>query len=164
MNVDELRRVCSLYLVVFCCFFSLCTQKRCSRNCDAIQKAKEDPHGETLLRHSQEDAKLGRMRDPCILTAGYAQEVNLAPRFGVVQGELLHSLLLFSHFLFILCAGLLPDGGCKVRPVDDFSFSYVNMATEPTDKLRCDTLDILFESLRCLASETKVRCSFDFAV
>ena len=64
-------------------------------------------------------------------------------------------------FLFILLFGVLPDGGCKVRPVDDFSFSYVNIATEPTDKLRCDTLDMLFASLQSLASETKVRCSFD---
>lgn len=50
----------------------------------------------------------------------------------------------------LLVAGVRPDGTTKVRPIDNMAASGVNSATEVTEKLTCDTLDTLLESLKSM--------------
>ena len=48
-------------------------------------------------------------------------------------------------------SGVKADGSIKVRAVDDFTESMCNPCTKPTEKLRCDTLDLFFDVLRGLS-------------
>ena len=62
----------------------------------------------------------------------------------------------FSFFepfvLIVFCAvsGLKADGSEKIRAVDDMSVSGVNAATAATEKLHCDTLDTLVQTMQAL--------------
>ena len=51
----------------------------------------------------------------------------------------------------LLCActvaGTKDDGSIKVRSIDDLTACLVNLCTTVQEKLRCDTLDMLFEVL-----------------
>ena len=49
------------------------------------------------------------------------------------------------------------DGSLKVRPIDDMSASGVNSATAATEKLKYDTIDMLFETMSRLRKDTKAQ-------
>ena len=53
--------------------------------------------------------------------------------------------------------GLKADGRAKVRAVDDMTASGVNESTQQGEKLKCETLDLLFEVSRTLADKVEVR-------
>ena len=53
--------------------------------------------------------------------------------------------------------GLKADGRAKVRAVDDMTASGVNKSTQQGEKLKCETLDLLFEVSRTLADKVEVR-------
>ena len=53
--------------------------------------------------------------------------------------------------------GLKADGSEKVRAVDDMTASGVNESTQQGEKLKCETLDLLFEVSRTLADKVEVR-------
>ena len=46
--------------------------------------------------------------------------------------------------------GLKPDGSQKIRPIDDYTASWVNAATAPTDRLVLQTLDDALVAARAL--------------
>ena len=48
------------------------------------------------------------------------------------------------------------NGEPKLRAIDDFSRSGVNKCTAAAEKLRCDTLDGFFETMRALSGGTTV--------
>ena len=56
-----------------------------------------------------------------------------------------------------LSLGLKADGRPKVRAVDDMTASGVNESTQQGEKLKCETLDLLFEVSRTLADKVEVR-------
>ena len=57
-------------------------------------------------------------------------------------------------------AGIRSNGKPKLRAIDDFSRSGVNECTQPTEKLRCDTLDNLYKMLCVMSPKLQVRTSF----
>ena len=57
----------------------------------------------------------------------------------------------------LLSLGLKADGRAKVRAVDDMTASGVNESTQQGEKLKCETLDLLFEVSRTLADKVEVR-------
>ena len=63
----------------------------------------ECEHGVALLRQMEADANLMRMSKPKEIAHASEVEFLLAPRFGLQQEK--------------------PDGSCKIRPVDNFSWS-----------------------------------------
>ena len=105
-------------------------QRRVELNEQVIAGLREDPLAQKLYDACAEDAKLGRMSAPRRLVARDLQSFSLSARFPVVQGE-------------------------KVRPVDDLSASMINPATAPTEKLKCDRLDDLHESMRDMAADAQ---------
>ena len=76
-----------------------------------------------------DDVALGRMEGQTQLQSELLDACNLSPRFCIEQGS-------------------KADGTPKLRAIDDLSFSNVNASTGGTEKLRCDTLDLLFEVLK----------------
>ena len=85
------------------------------------------------------DVACGRMRGPWMLDSfWYPNSSHLSPRFCVEQG-------------------VKESGELKLRAIDDLSFSSLNAATQATEKLRCDTLDGLFEVLRRQTMHSQVR-------
>jgi len=50
------------------------------------------------------------------------------------------------------CAGLRADGSRKIRPVDHMTQSQVNGSTVTQEKMRHDSLDVLFEIMRRMTS------------
>ena len=55
--------------------------------------------------------------------------------------------------------GVRADGTTKVRAVDNFTESKCNACTEPSEKLKYDTLDNFFEVLRVAAEKLRVLCN-----
>ena len=55
-----------------------------------------------------------------------------------------------------LLSGVKSNGETKFRAIDDFSRSGINACTVATEKLRCDTIDIFYETLRALAEQFEV--------
>jgi hypothetical protein len=111
-------------------------ENRRRNNMCIVSRLREDDHSQALFDKCQEDAALGRMTPPRELKDEDLDALHLAPRFGVEQG-------------------LKDDGSLKVRPIDDMSASGVNAATAATEKLRYDTIDMLFETLRRLQAVTQ---------
>ena len=60
----------------------------------------------------------------------------------------------------ILLSGVKADGLPKVRAVDDMTASMINESTQQGEKLKCETLDLLFEVSKRLAAKVKVRAFF----
>ena len=56
-----------------------------------------------------------------------------------------------------MLTGVRENGEPKLRAVDDFTRSQVNACTCATEKLKCDTIDCFYESLRALALQLKAR-------
>ena len=67
---------------------------------------------------------------------------------------------LLSVCLFVGCDEC---GKPKVRAVDDFAKSNINACTAPSEKLKCDTLDMLFQSLKSMNKHLKVLYFFVYA-
>ena len=108
---------------------------------------REDSNAKELMRLAEEDWKLRRMSKPTLWEQCDTDKLLLCPRFGVEQDK--------------------PDGGKKVRAIDNFSWSTgewsgkseegkkapskkmrmkkgsVNGHTAPSEKLGHDTLDAL---------------------
>ena len=61
-------------------------------------------------------------------------------------------------------SGIKADGLPKVRAVDDMTASMINESTQQGEKLKCETLDLLFEVSKRLAGKVKVRELFFLAV
>ena len=53
-------------------------------------------------------------------------------------------------FSVLVVSGVDSEGQPKFRAVDDFTRSEVNANTAPTEKLGCDTLDMLWELIRSM--------------
>ena len=53
-------------------------------------------------------------------------------------------------FSALVVSGVDSEGQPKFRAVDDFTRSEVNANTAPTEKLGCDTLDMLWELIRSM--------------
>ena len=99
-----------------------------------LQELREDELSHTLMKLTLDDASLGRMTHPQLITDNSSQSCLLCPRFGVQQ--------------------LKPDGRVKVRAVDNFSWApgpaagkaaqklnSVNGHTMATEKLSHEALD-----------------------
>ena len=72
-------------------------------------------------------------------------QVTISPRFAVEQG-------------------LKPDGSVKVRPVDDFTRSGCNAATEPTGTLVYESIDALLASIRAAKHSTDAEAGCKLAL
>ena len=55
-----------------------------------------------------------------------------------------------------VCLGFDVEGVPKYRAVDDFTRSGMNACTAPAEKLSCDTLDVLFDTLRVMTERLEV--------
>ena len=94
-----------------------------------------------------EDAEKGRMSyptryDPYDVNGVDLDEITISPRFAVAQGRFCHTY----HHDSIMCLwygsiGKRADGSLKLRAVDSMTISGCNLATVPTERLKCDTLD-----------------------
>ena len=107
------------------------------------------------------EVELGRLDGPYAIDQLDLDAVAIAPRFGVVQGSLNFVLLqLYRLGMCILLSGVKADGLPKVRAVDDMTASMINESTQQGEKLKCETLDLLFEVSKRLAAKVKVRAFF----
>ena len=124
-------------------------QERSKTNAAVIQGLKEDPKwSRHLLKSCLDDHKKGRMAMPRLSHEVILEQVSttfshfsrickmcvciqvtLSPRFAVEQG-------------------VKPDGSTKIRPIDDLTRSGCNAATETTEKLSYESLDLLMTVLR----------------
>ena len=104
-------------------------ENRVCANNVLVASLKEDEHSEALFRMASEDADLCRMTKPRPLKSADLCDFTLSPRFCIEQG-------------------VKRDGSPKLRAIDDLSRSGVNACTYPAEKLKCDTLDILFKTLK----------------
>lgn len=107
--------------------------EREARNRSLVSSLREDPHATDLLKMAASDAALGRMSRPRHLRESDLREYTLSPRFCLEQG-------------------LKADGSPKLRAIDDMSRSGVNACTFAAEKLKCDTLDCFFETLRVMSA------------
>ena len=104
-----------------------------------VERLSEDKYADELHTMCLADVACGRMRGPWMLDSLlYPNSSHLSPRFCVEQG-------------------VKESGELKLRAIDDLSFSSLNAATQATEKLRCDTLDGLFEVLRRQTMHSQVR-------
>ncbi len=117
---------------------------------------REDPHADALWQACADDRRKDRMTAPRALQFQDLATVHLSPRFGVTQGGGRAWGRLARHCKCLRHAGRRADGSEKVRPIDDMSVSDVNAATGVTEKLSYDTLDLLFETLREVATACEV--------
>jgi len=123
-----------------------------------LRKLREDAHAQALYATCVDDAKLGRMTWPEVLDVAVVGGCNLSPRFGIHQGPLSLAVLHVSASgAYVWRAGLRPDGTEKIRAIDDMSASSINAATAAAERLRCDSLDLLFEALRVASGSIEVR-------
>ena len=106
---------------------------RCAKqNSEVLKRMREDSkHSAELWRQTLAEVELGRMTAPKKATAVDLAAILLSPRFGAAQTK--------------------EDGSTRVRSIDDFSISLVNGAFKPCEKLRYDTVDILFELAKARA-------------
>ena len=111
-------------------------QQRTKSNSDILKKIKDDTKmSSQLLQACQDDQAKGRMDRPRLSHEVDLEVVTLSPRFAVVQGK-------------------KDDGSTRVRPIDDFTKSGCNAATETTEKLSYESLDALLAVLRALEGMT----------
>ena len=69
-------------------------------------------------------------------------------------------------------AGIKDDGSTKLRVVYDLTCSGINDATEPAEKLKCDTLDMFVQLILltqtfvgvCPAALLRVICTYAFRI
>ena len=117
-----------------------------------LKSLKEDENSEVLWAKTIEDAKKGRMSMPVPLSEEDVQQFALSPRFCVAQGHVLvsPSVSYVCPFSALVVSGVDSEGQPKFRAVDDFTRSEVNANTAPTEKLGCDTLDMLWELIRSM--------------
>ncbi len=123
------------------------------RNSQLVSKLREDEHSDALWKLTVEDAALGRMSFPRQLQPTDLRDTTISPRFCLLQGKsgVVSSICRFSCLAsWLAIAGVKSNGEPKYRTIDDLSRSSVNAATMATEKLRCDTLDVFFETLRAL--------------
>lgn len=96
-----------------------------ARNCELIDRLREDVHSQHLFEACKSDWELGRMTEPAPLDLTAAAHETFSPRFAVEQGE--HSSrapsVLRSPSTVFHVAGVRADGSIKVRPIDDMSAS-----------------------------------------
>lgn len=116
-----------------------------ANNKEVLDRLSEDKYADELHKMCLADAACGRMRGPWLLDNQALNNSHLSPRFCVEQG-------------------VKDSGEPKLRAIDDLSFSSLNAATQATEKLRCDTLDALFEVLRLQTMHSQVRSHARFAV
>ena len=92
------------------------------------------------------------MSMPVPLSEVDVQQFALSPRFCVAQGRILvsPSVSYVCPFSALVLSGVDSEGQPKFRAVDDFTRSEVNANTAPTEKLGCDTLDMLWELMRSM--------------
>ena len=110
-----------------------------ANNTAVLERLSEDKYADELHTMCLADVACGRMRGPWMLDSLlYPNSSHLSPRFCVEQG-------------------VKESGELKLRAIDDLSFSSLNAATQATEKLRCDTLDTLFEILRRQTMHSQVR-------
>ena len=100
-----------------------------SRNLQVLKKLKEDRNASALWELTKADVGLHRMTDIRLVREVDLRTVLLAPRFAVEQG-------------------VRDDGSAKFRAVDDETRSGVNSCCQPSERLRNDGLDMIFEVLR----------------
>ena len=88
---------------------------------------KEDSLARASMQSCIDDVKLGRMRKHTMWEKHCMPEYCVVtPRFSIEQGT-------------------RRDGTKKYRPIDDFTKSWCNRATIPTERLRYDSLDLFME-------------------
>ena len=105
-------------------------------NVALLSELREDRNSEWLLKHTREEAALGRMSEPIVLDESVLEGWLLQPRFAIEQRR--------------------ADGSKKFRAVDNFSWCLaqggvlggVNGCTTPCEKLSHDTLDALADAMR----------------
>ena len=125
---------------------------RLKTNGSVIAKLREDPHSASLHKSCVDDAALGRMTEPRPLQLAEATQYTLSPRFGVEQGGFCFVPSGTAYHILRACfTGVKADGSIKIRPIDDMRRSKVNAATCACEKLKCDTIDTLMETLRITA-------------
>ena len=97
---------------------------------DAVRRGlKEDSLSRASMQSCIDDVRLGRMRKHTMWEKHCMPEnCVVTPRFSIEQG-------------------LRQDGTKKFRPIDDFTKSWCNRATIPTERLRYDSLDLFMEML-----------------
>ena len=126
-----------------------------------LKRLRTDENADILLSMALSEVELGRLDGPYAIDQLDLDAVAIAPRFGVVQGSLNFVLLqLYRLGMCILLSGVKADGLPKVRAVDDMTASMINESTQQGEKLKCETLDLLFEVSKRLAAKVKVRAFF----
>ena len=121
-------------------------------NAELVKRIKPDEHAHALLKLTQEDAKLGRMSSPCVLSGDCLSDRFFSPRMAVVKAR--------------------PDGKLKIRAVDHMSWGVpnetdrkaksmksnkaesVNGHTYPGEKLKFESLDDLAAAMKYIVAAT----------
>ena len=109
---------------------------RVERNLSLLAKLRDDPRADELWQMASDDAHLNRMTDPKPVTQEDIEDYSFSPRFCIEQG-------------------VRSNGLPKLRAIDDFTRSGINELTLPSEKLKCDGLDTLFQTAKHLHRATK---------
>jgi hypothetical protein len=116
-------------------------QSRVKNNEALLDSLKEDKHSAFLLEEMRSDAKLGRMTQPMLAHKADLSKILLARRFSREQG-------------------VKDDGSIKLRAVDDETGCGLNGATDPTEKLHNEHIDMLLQITALTWKQTGVAPSF----
>ena len=131
--------------------------QRLTNNLHVLERLREDEHAESLFATCVDDAEKARMTMPSLVTEQVVADFSVSPRFGVHQGGKVFLLCAFRLIVVCAVSGLKADGSEKIRAVDDMSISGVNAATAATEKLHCDTLDTLVQTMQALHAAIPVQ-------